>query len=63
MVEKRGGCAWLKDKFGLSWQIVPTLLGQMMQDKDSEKTNRVTQAILQMKKLDIKRVQQAYDQR
>jgi predicted 3-demethylubiquinone-9 3-methyltransferase (glyoxalase superfamily) len=56
-----GVCGWLKDKFGLSWQIVPTVLGEMMQDKDSEKTNRVMQVILQSKKLDIKRLKQAYE--
>ncbi len=59
---EKGVCGWLKDKYGLSWQIVPTVLGEMMQDKDSEKTNRVMQAILQMKKLDIKRLEQAYGQ-
>lgn len=46
-------CGWLKDKFGLSWQIVPSILGQLMQDPDSEKVSRVTQAMLKMKKLDI----------
>jgi predicted 3-demethylubiquinone-9 3-methyltransferase (glyoxalase superfamily) len=46
-------CGWLKDKFGLSWQIVPTILGQLMQDPDTEKVSRVTQAMLKMKKLDI----------
>jgi predicted 3-demethylubiquinone-9 3-methyltransferase (glyoxalase superfamily) len=58
---EKGVCGWLKDKFGLSWQIVPTVLGEMMQDKDSEKTNRVMQVILQSKKLDIKRLKQAYE--
>ena len=57
---KKGQCGWLKDKYGLSWQIVPTALGEMMQDQDSEKTNRVMGAILQMRKLDIKRLQQAF---
>lgn len=57
---EKGVCGWLKDKFGLSWQIVPTMLSDMMQDKDAEKTNRVMQAILQMKKLDIARLQEAY---
>jgi predicted 3-demethylubiquinone-9 3-methyltransferase (glyoxalase superfamily) len=56
-------CGWLKDKFGVSWQIVPTVLGKMMQDKDPEKTNRVMKAILQMVKIDIKRLQEAYEQR
>jgi predicted 3-demethylubiquinone-9 3-methyltransferase (glyoxalase superfamily) len=55
-------CGWLKDKYGLSWQIVPTALIEMLQDRDAEKTNRVMQAVLQMKKLDIKRLQQAYEQ-
>jgi predicted 3-demethylubiquinone-9 3-methyltransferase (glyoxalase superfamily) len=58
---EQGVCGWLKDKYGLSWQIVPTVLGKMMQDKDSEKTNRVMQAILHMKKLDITRLQDAYE--
>lgn len=59
---EKGQCGWLKDKYGLSWQIVPTVLSKMMQDRDSEKTNRVMGALLQMKKLDIKRLQQAYAQ-
>jgi predicted 3-demethylubiquinone-9 3-methyltransferase (glyoxalase superfamily) len=46
-------CGWLKDKFGFSWQIVPTALGKLMSDKDPRKTSRVMQALLQMKKLDI----------
>ena len=57
---EKGVCRWLKDKFGLSWQIIPTVLSDMMQDKDANKTNRVMQAILQMKKLDIARLQEAY---
>ena len=60
---EKGQCGWLKDKYGLSWQIVPTMLGEMMQDQDPEKTNRVMGAILQMKKLDIKRLQQAFGRR
>ena len=52
-------CGWLKDKFGLSWQIVPTILGQLLSDKDPVKANRVMQAMLQMKKLDIKILQGA----
>ena len=55
-------CGWLKDKYGLSWQIVPTVVGKMMQDKDAEKANKVMQAILQMQKLNMKRLTQAYDQ-
>jgi predicted 3-demethylubiquinone-9 3-methyltransferase (glyoxalase superfamily) len=53
-------CGWLKDKFGVSWQIVPTIIKRMMQDKDPTKANCVMQAILQMKKLDIRALQQAY---
>ena len=53
-------CGWLKDKYGLSWQIVPTVLTQMMQDKDAAKMERVMQAVLQMKKLDIQQLKQAY---
>jgi predicted 3-demethylubiquinone-9 3-methyltransferase (glyoxalase superfamily) len=53
---------WLQDKYGLSWQIVPTSLGEMMQDKDPEKSKRVMQAMLQMHKIDIGRLRQAYDQ-
>ncbi len=54
-------CGWLKDKFGLSWQIVPTVLVEMLQDKDAEKSKRVMQAMLQMKKIDIKTLKQAYE--
>ncbi|HEV8479679.1 MAG TPA: VOC family protein [Candidatus Eisenbacteria bacterium] len=46
-------CGWLKDKFGLSWQVVPTVLSELMSDKDPKKANAVMQALLQMKKLDI----------
>jgi len=59
---KKGQCGWLKDKFGLSWQIVPNALGEMLGDKDPEKSNRVMQAMLQMSKLDIKILEQARDQ-
>jgi predicted 3-demethylubiquinone-9 3-methyltransferase (glyoxalase superfamily) len=52
-------CGWLKDKFGFSWQVVPTELGKLMSDKDPKKANRVMQALLQMKKLDIAKLQQA----
>jgi len=55
-------CGWLKDKYGVSWQIVPTVLGEMMQDKDAEKSRRVMQAMLQMSKIDIERLKQAYEQ-
>ncbi len=57
--EKRP-CGWLTDKFGVSWQIVPTILGVLMSDKDESKAARVMQAMLQMSKLDINLLQQAY---
>jgi len=56
-------CGWLKDQYGVSWQIVPTVLPKMLQDKDSKKSQRVMKALLQMKKLDIKRLKQAYEQK
>src|SRR2546430_2543642 len=56
-------CGWLQDKYGLSWQIIPTVLGKMLGDKDPEKATRVMQAMLQMKKIDIKALQQAYDRK
>ena len=59
---EKGQCGWLKDKYGLSWQIVPTVLSEMMQSHDHKKTNRVMSTLLQMKKLDIKRLQEAYEQ-
>jgi predicted 3-demethylubiquinone-9 3-methyltransferase (glyoxalase superfamily) len=55
-------CGWLKDKYGLSWQIVPTVLGDMLTDPDSKKAERVMKAMLQMKKIDIKGLKQAYEQ-
>ena len=54
-------CGWLKDKFGLSWQIIPASMGRMLTDKDAAKSGRVMNAMLQMEKLDLKRLQQAYD--
>lgn len=54
-------CGWLKDKFGLTWQIVPKQLGQMMSDPDPKKAGRVTHAMLQMKKIVIADLQKAYD--
>ena|ERR1041384_7564450 len=54
-------CGWLKDKFGVSWQIVPTVLGELMGDPDAEKAGRVAQAMLKMIKLDIAELQAAYD--
>ena len=56
-----GPCGWLQDKYGLSWQIVPTALGEMLQDKDAEKANRVMQAMLQMSKIDIAGLRRAYE--
>lgn len=56
-----GRCGWLKDKFGLSWQIVPTAMTRMLQDKDPEKSKRVMQAIMQMDKLDLHILQIAYE--
>jgi predicted 3-demethylubiquinone-9 3-methyltransferase (glyoxalase superfamily) len=60
----RGGkteqCGWLQDKYGLSWQIVPAVLGEIMQGPDAVKSQRVMQAMLQMKKLDIEKLKQAY---
>jgi predicted 3-demethylubiquinone-9 3-methyltransferase (glyoxalase superfamily) len=55
-------CGWLRDKYGVSWQIVPTILGEMLQDKNAEKSERVMKAMLQMKKIDIKGLRQAYQQ-
>ena len=55
-------CGWLKDKYGLSWQIVPTILGEMLNDPDPKKAERVMKAMLQMKKIDIKGLKQAYEQ-
>src|SRR3981081_3709615 len=57
---KKERCGWLKDKCGLSVQIIPSALGQMLRDKDGEKSKRVMQAMLQMDKIDIKKLQQAY---
>ena len=53
-------CGWLKDRFGLSWQVVPTVLADMISDSDPEKARRATEAMLQMTKLDIAKLQQAY---
>ena len=52
-------CGWLQDKFGLSWQIIPTVLGQLLGDKDPQRAKRAMQAMLQMTKIDIKKLQQA----
>jgi len=55
-----GPCGWLKDKYGLSWQIVPIALGEMLSDKDPAKSQRVVQAMLQMSKIDIAALRKAY---
>jgi predicted 3-demethylubiquinone-9 3-methyltransferase (glyoxalase superfamily) len=54
-------CGWLTDKFGISWQIVPTILGELMQDKDPKRSRRVMEAMMKMVKFDIKQLQQAYE--
>ena len=54
-------CGWLKDKYGLSWQVVPTVLTEMLLDKDPEKSKKVMQAMLQMKKIDIKTLREAHE--
>ncbi|MEP6596035.1 MAG: VOC family protein [Ginsengibacter sp.] len=59
---QKSQCGWLKDKYGLSWQIVPNALGQMMADGDPAKAKRVMMAMIQMSKIDIKTLRQAYDQ-
>ena len=58
---KPNQCGWLDDKFGISWQIVPTVLPEMMADKDAARAQRVTQAMMKMVKLDIAQLEQAYD--
>ena len=58
----KGQCGWLKDKYGLSWQVVPTALGKLMSDPNPEKSKRVMTAMLKMTKMDIQGLQQAYDQ-
>lgn len=54
-------CGWLKDKFGLSWQVVPVILGEMMASPDKEKTERVMKAFMQMKKFDIQKLKEAFN--
>jgi len=58
--EKAQMCGWLKDKYGVSWQIVPRVLVEMINDPDSEKSGRVMEAMLQMKKIDIDKLKRAY---
>ena len=56
---EKGRCGWLKDKYGLSWQIVPSVLGELLQDKNAEKSKRVMKAMLQMDKIEIQVLKQA----
>jgi predicted 3-demethylubiquinone-9 3-methyltransferase (glyoxalase superfamily) len=58
---KKNRCGWLQDKFGVSWQIVPTALGKLLSDPDPEKSSRVMKAMLQMDKLDIRGLREAYE--
>ncbi|MDF0642590.1 MAG: VOC family protein [Nitrospira sp.] len=58
---EEGRCGWLKDKFGVSWQIIPPILSEMLNDRDDAKSQRVIQAMLQMKKIDIARLKEAYE--
>ena len=60
--EKAQQCGWLKDKYGVSWQIVPTVLIKMLKDKDTKKSDRVMKVMLQMHKLDINTLRQAYEE-
>lgn len=59
---KEIACGWLKDKYGLCWQIVPTVLLELISSKDAAKSQRVMQAMMNMVKLDIKKLKQAYEQ-
>jgi len=59
---RKDRCGWLVDKYGVSWQIIPSVLGKLLGDQDAEKAKRVMHAMLQMDKLDVARLQQAYDQ-
>ena len=61
--EKAQQCGWLKDKYGVSWQIVPIILIKMLKDRDSEKSQKVMKAMLQMHKLDISTLKKAYDEK
>jgi predicted 3-demethylubiquinone-9 3-methyltransferase (glyoxalase superfamily) len=56
-------CGWLKDKFGVSWQIIPSALGELMNDKDPKKAQNVMEAMMKMSKIEIKKLQEAYDKK
>jgi predicted 3-demethylubiquinone-9 3-methyltransferase (glyoxalase superfamily) len=58
---RKDQCGWLQDRFGVSWQVIPRVLGEMLRDKDRAKANRVMQAMMQMTKIDIAKLKQAYD--
>jgi predicted 3-demethylubiquinone-9 3-methyltransferase (glyoxalase superfamily) len=58
---KESRCGWLKDKYGLSWQIIPTILGKLMQDEDAVKAKNVMEAMLKMNKIDLQALKQAYE--
>jgi len=60
-VKESEQCGWLKDKYGVSWQVVPTILTKLLEDPDKTKAGRVMQAMLKMKKIDIPTLQKAYD--
>ena len=57
---RKDRCGWLQDKYGLSWQIIPTALGKLMSDPDREKSSRVMKAMLQMDKIDVNKLKEAY---
>lgn len=59
---EKGQCGWLKDRYGLSWQIIPSAMGKLLQDKDPGKASRVMNAMMQMTRIDMSRLKQAYDQ-
>jgi predicted 3-demethylubiquinone-9 3-methyltransferase (glyoxalase superfamily) len=60
---EKGRCGWLKDKYGLSWQIIPSVLGKMLQGKDGGNSKKAFEAMMQMSKIEIKKLQEAYEQR
>ncbi|MCX6230965.1 MAG: VOC family protein [Bacteroidetes bacterium] len=60
---EEGPCGWLKDKYGVSWQIVPSILSQYLTDKDAVKRSRISQLVFQMKKFDIEKIKNAYNEK